>query len=172
MNEIRTVQIMNGDHPVDYRIYRCEGCGEEVEEAWPFYESDEGVFCMDCAFVNGLISESEYVKSLPVCLDGVRAAVKDGKIYIETNGRQFAWEKTKTQQRKTAEYVKWRNDVFKRDGYKCAICGKVGGELNAHHIKPFAKYKEDRFDVDNGITLCKECHKTVHMDKDSRWIKE
>ena len=171
MNEIRTIQIMNGDQPVDYRIYRCECCGEDVEESWPFYESDNGAFCMDCAFINGLISEAEYVNSLPVSLDGVRAAFKDGMIHIVTNGRQFAWEKTKKQQRKTAEYVKWRNDVFHRDNYKCAICGKVGGELNAHHIKPFAKYKSYRLDIDNGLTLCNKCHKTVHKNNDPQWIK-
>ena len=64
--------------------------------------------------------------------------------------------------RNSPEYKRWRATVFDRDGYTCQACHKVGGELNAHHIKPFAKYPELRFDPDNGITLCKDCHKAAH----------
>ena len=64
--------------------------------------------------------------------------------------------------RSSVEYMRWRRDVFVRDGFQCQICNKIGGMLNAHHIKPFSKYKELRFDVDNGITVCVECHKDIH----------
>lgn len=62
--------------------------------------------------------------------------------------------------RKTLEYKLWRESVFKRDNYICVIGGKEhGNDLQADHIKPFALFPELRFAIDNGRTLCVECHK-------------
>jgi 5-methylcytosine-specific restriction endonuclease McrA len=74
------------------------------------------------------------------------------------------WQGGKTSEGKKIrhglEYRLWRESVFKRDNYKCVWCGKKG-YLHADHIKPFAHYPELRFAIDNGRTLCVECHKTT-----------
>lgn len=64
--------------------------------------------------------------------------------------------------RKSLEYKLWRKAVFERDNYQC-IWGrkKHGNKLQADHIKPFALYPELRFAIDNGRTLCVNCHKTT-----------
>lgn len=65
--------------------------------------------------------------------------------------------------RHSPEMKQWSRDILKRDNYTCVKCGrkrKVGDRvvLEADHIKPFAEYPELRFDLNNGRTLCRECH--------------
>jgi len=86
--------------------------------------------------------------------------------------------------RQLDEYKIWKKDVFKKNNYTCQDCGKYGGDLEAHHIKPFVeiyqeflnKYNqfspiEDKetlvrlaitwqpfWEVSNGKTLCVDCH--------------
>lgn len=58
----------------------------------------------------------------------------------------------------TNKYKNWRNEVFRRDDYTCQRCRKNGVYVEAHHIKPFANFPELRFEISNGLTLCKPCH--------------
>ena len=60
---------------------------------------------------------------------------------------------------KSVEYQRWRKSVFRRDNYTCQNCGdSKGGNLQADHIKPRYWYPELTFSIDNGRTLCKDCH--------------
>ena len=70
--------------------------------------------------------------------------------------------------RTSLEYKNWRSRVFERDGYTCVWCGIKGGwskekknkvVLNADHILPFATHPKLRLDINNGRTLCVNCHK-------------
>lgn len=61
--------------------------------------------------------------------------------------------------RKSKAYIIWRAGVFDRDGFICQLCGQVGGKLHADHIQSFARFPELRLSLDNGRTLCVECHK-------------
>jgi len=57
----------------------------------------------------------------------------------------------------------WRLMVLGRDNFTCKHCGIRGIHFHVHHIKEFAKYPELRFQVSNGITLCRECHNKIHF---------
>jgi hypothetical protein len=67
-------------------------------------------------------------------------------------------------ERTSKKYNLWRLGVFERDKFTCQECKITGVYLEAHHIKSFAHFPEFRFELSNGITLCKECHKTKTND--------
>lgn len=67
-------------------------------------------------------------------------------------------------ERHSDKMKKIRLEVFKRDDYTCKNCGRKRKPkdrviLQIHHIKSFAIHKELRFDKNNIITLCAECHR-------------
>ena len=64
--------------------------------------------------------------------------------------------------RKSLEYNLWRKSIFERDNYTCQKCQQHGGSFVAHHIKNFAEQEDLRLAIDNGCTLCKECHRIFH----------
>ena len=90
--------------------------------------------------------------------------------------------KTKLSQqiRNSAEYSFWRKQIFERDNYTCQQCGrrtKKGDKviIEADHIYPFSKILDDYditsieeaisceklWDIENGRTLCRDCHKNT-----------
>lgn len=61
--------------------------------------------------------------------------------------------------RKSPQYRAWSKAVKDRDKWMCQAAGEHWGQLEAHHILPFAYYPASRFDVSNGITYCQRHHK-------------
>ncbi|MEA1937188.1 MAG: HNH endonuclease [Patescibacteria group bacterium] len=70
--------------------------------------------------------------------------------------------------RNTKEYKSWRSAVFERDNFTCTECKQKGGDLEAHHIESFKKYPKRRYKIDNGITLCRLCHKELHKKQNKK----
>lgn len=64
------------------------------------------------------------------------------------------------------EYKLWRFSVFKRDGFKCVVCGSKE-YLEANHIKLWAEFLELRYSVNNGITLCRKHHQAIRGNESS-----
>lgn len=70
-------------------------------------------------------------------------------------------------------YYQWRSNIFSRDNWTCQTCNQRGGDLEPHHIISFSKLCKiynieneevakkcpELWDITNGITLCKKCHK-------------
>jgi len=81
--------------------------------------------------------------------------------------------------RKNFQYRQWRSDVFTRDNFTCQECNSKNIFIEAHHIKPFSKIREENnittieqaldceelWDIKNGVTLCKKCHKKINRQQ-------
>lgn len=73
----------------------------------------------------------------------------------------------------------WKSDVFTRDNYTCQNCFIRGSYLEAHHLKQFKtiinEYKlytlekalecSELWDINNGQTLCRDCHNKTKWKK-------
>lgn len=85
------------------------------------------------------------------------------------------------------EYRQWRSDIFTRDNFTCQKCGDaIGGNLVAHHIVEFAdiieRYEittleealkcEELWNINNGQTLCDDCHIEEHNERQISLLKQ
>lgn len=60
----------------------------------------------------------------------------------------------------------WRDAVLMRDKFSCQRCGS-NQSLTVHHIIPKEFKTEFTNNVNNGITLCRECHDKWHKSHDN-----
>lgn len=78
---------------------------------------------------------------------------------------QILWPKGfKTSNNIRLDQTSWAFLVKERDNYTCQKCGKQEDIMYAHHIDPVINNPVESMDIDNGITLCKHCHKIVHQN--------
>ena len=67
--------------------------------------------------------------------------------------------------RHTKEYDEWRFKVYRKYYYHCIECKKhCSNNIVAHHTKDFKNYPEIRFDVNNGVVMCRKCHLLLHKN--------
>ena len=105
----------------------------------------------------------EYKKSLSQKMKGKRL----GKLNPNWNPSLSNEERLYSKNRSIfPRYSQWRKKVLERDNHICQKCGSKE-QLCAHHIDNFSKFNKQRIDIDNGITLCFECHqakngKSIH----------
>ena len=147
--------------------YYCKRCNRKIAFETGLYRSG---LCSSCGFF-----ESPDVYHFPIMKGYCHPNWKGGISSLRE--RIYCSDK----------HEQWRLAVFERDNFTCQNCGdKTGNNLNAHHnIKSFHKIIEeflkeyDQFspiedketlvrlatkyqpfwDVDNGLTYCKRCHR-------------
>lgn len=69
-----------------------------------------------------------------------------------------------TEKLRDPRWIEKRNEILKRDKWKCTECGRDDGELNVHH----KKYTGEPWEAPNEdlTTLCLTCHIFIHIDFD------
>ncbi len=81
-----------------------------------------------------------------------------GEKHFNYKGGTYRGEQTK---RNWAVYIQFKKEVHSRDKGKCLLCNERK-KLDVHHLIPWCQNEELRFSTDNGISLCRECHREVH----------
>lgn len=118
----------------------------------PWNKGKKGVQKSTRKGIKGLVNAGSFKKGhkhSPETIEKIRYSVGIKKGFITPIHRKI---------RVSAEYKLWRKAVFERDRFTCIWCYKKGGNIHADHIKPFAQYPELHFAIDNGRTLCVDCH--------------
>ena len=120
---------------------------------WPLYHTAQGCFrprwpaLADGLVQAGNMASGHFALDL-VCL-GERAEWQKGWREMARNGNTMSAGISR----------EMRKAVYKRDGYRCAVCDATEG-LQIHHIKPRGKGGANH--PMNLVTLCWRCHAAVH----------
>jgi 5-methylcytosine-specific restriction enzyme A len=61
-----------------------------------------------------------------------------------------------------------RKLVFERDNWSCVKCG-IGENLHCHHIDPVINNPIESADINNCMTVCKNCHKEIHKKEGCKY---
>lgn len=124
-----------------------------------------GVRAADNGIINNIIS---ICRAVDLDTDNISRLEESGFLIVNNDHCIIVhWDENNgiavnAKKRLSYKYRKWREDVLDRDGYECRVCGSKERVMNVHHILPFSKYPEERYNILNGLTLCPDCHKELH----------
>ena len=85
------------------------------------------------------------------------------KVCMDKSREALPGEDGETGRHWTARYKRWREAVVERDRGLCSACGDVVAKPHVHHKFAWAQFPALRYEVSNGVTMCKRCH-VKHAD--------
>lgn len=159
-------------------IKQCENCGKDVKcspsnehvRRFCSFECRKSLYTPEMREKMSSIKKEQFAGGLVPWNRGV--AMWDGEARVAlvvpalSGEKHWNWKGGITSEnisaRQNEQYSEWRMEVLHRDDFTCQDCGIRGGKLVAHHIKFFSEYPELRYDVDNGVTMCRGCHSRFH----------
>lgn len=148
---------------------KCESCGNTWKTRAPKYKAMKLKLCRSCKAKNMPQKVREkirntLIKKYKTDEDFKRRVAEAQKVKSGENHWNWKGGVTPiTQKTRTSPDARaWRLAVFYRDNFTCRICNSKE-KLQAHHINSWVNFPEDRFILENGITLCKTCHDLYHQ---------
>ena len=82
------------------------------------------------------------------------------------------WDKLSKEDKKKIEknmLSLWGMAVFETYGNKCEVCGAKASD--PHHVFPRGSYPNLKYEIRNGVPLCRKCHGRLHWRQDPRIMK-
>ena len=152
----------------DKKNVECAFCGDEIRKVNSQINNNN--FCsIDCrtSFYSGKqhgMSNSRYIQCYH-CKDDFKRP--ESHINKDKNfcSKECYHEYIKTNDNRNSNKAKkWRNDIRNRDNWTCQDCGEKKENIEAHHIKKWKDNPDKRFEMDNGVSLCLECHYLRHKN--------
>ena len=95
-------------------------------------------------------------------IDDAIAARKDANVKYGFHVNHGADKVVETSWRSSREYRIWRIFCIRRD-VRCKMCGDIKNR-QVHHMDNAEDHPGSRFDVNNGVTLCRSCHTQYHCN--------
>lgn len=171
----RKCYISNKNKLAKYIQRNCEYCGRIFHTHEGQLKVGQGKYCSRSCARKGSPTrkrEREFIKCFQ-CGSEVERHISEikkrkgdkdfcsSKCWYEYNQRENHqnWQGGQSE-RMAPGYSGWRRKVLKRDRGFCRLCHSTT-KIEVHHIKKFSQYPEIRWEVNNGISLCEDCHKLV-----------
>lgn len=147
--------------PSRAKLYKQTFCCKEHNILW----MKKNAFCFDCPVCGKTKYVQPYqmkIRDVATCSVKCRSVIARQKA-LKRRENGYTQHQLDRLERYSPETATWRKAVFERDDYTCQFCKVKGGHLEADHIKPWAFFKELRFVLSNGRTLCRACHNTTKI---------
>jgi hypothetical protein len=159
------------------KIGVCKHCNEDIIAKYGAMNKKKRTFCShSCrtSWQNTNTPKTERqiqsIKSIGQLRKGIKESLSTrlAKSQALSGVNHWNWQGGSTEknrkERNSLQARMWKRAVWERDNWTCQCCGDRSGNghtvfLEAHHIKTWCLYPELRYEVTNGITMCKHCHK-------------
>jgi hypothetical protein len=168
---------------------KCLDCGKHIS-----FNSTRCKKCNDITRIGKIMTSEQKIRIGIANTGKIPTIETRTKISESNKGNKcYAWKggitPLRKMLRKCMQYKMWFTEIFNRDKYICQKCSSKG-IINAHHIIPFYKILDNFlninycldpikdknklfalalrytpfWEISNGITLCKKCHKEMKKD--------
>ena len=138
---MRIGEYVNANTPM---IFKCK-CGNEHHIRWSNLHTG-------------------YIARCPDCYDKVRLRGEKNPNY---NPNLTDEDRDK---HRGLDFIEWRDSVKDSAGWKCIICGS-NKNLEAHHLNGWRDFPDERFLLDNGVSLCRDHHNDFHRFMGGKGVK-